>query len=99
MDLFEQQSGLRRRKNRLCGHATNAAKNGFDGPMVFRIGEENFAGAFCFRPVVPALEQREMALAGGGRWRWGRPGHGSSSILCEGGESRFEARLPNSARG
>src|SRR3984957_1428645 len=98
MDLFAGQSGLRGRKNRFRGDAADATKNGFDGPVIFGVGEENFAGAFCFRPVVPALEQREMALANGGRWRWGRPGHGSSSILCEGGESRFEARFENSAR-
>jgi hypothetical protein len=66
MDLFARQSGLRRRENRFRGDTADAAKNGFDWPAVFCVGEENFAGALCFGPIVPALEQREMALPNGG---------------------------------
>ena len=79
--------------------AADAAKNGFDGPTIFGIGKENFAGALCFRPVVPALEQREMTLAngGGGRGRGPGPGFGPGSILRERGESGFEARFENAA--
>ena len=46
--------------------AAHAAQNGFDGPAIFRVGEEDFACAARFRAVVPALEQRKMALADGG---------------------------------
>jgi len=50
--------------------ATRAAQHGLDGPVVFGVGEEDFADAADFRPVVPAFEQGQMALAKGCGWTW-----------------------------
>src|ERR1700722_16688100 len=98
MDLFARQSGLRRRKNRLCGDAANAAKNGFDGPVIFGVREENLASALCFRAVVPALEKSKMALANCGRGRGRGPRPRSGSFLCQRIESRLEPGFENAAR-
>ena len=78
----------------ICGDTANAAQDGFERPAVFAVGEEDFAGAARLRAVVPALEQREMALADGrrGRARW----LGAARLRAS---ARFEAGIRASPRG
>jgi len=70
----------------------DAAKDGFDGPVAFRVirvREEDFPGAANFGAIVPALEQGEMALTDG--CRRGLAG------LSQGGEGGFEAGFEQAA--
>jgi hypothetical protein len=42
---------------RTCGYAAHPTQDGLNWPLVFRIGEEDFADAAGFRTVVPAFEE------------------------------------------
>ena len=56
---------------RLCGHPPHAAEDRLDRPAALGVREEDFARAPGFGTVVPALEQRQMALAKSWRGRAG----------------------------
>jgi len=49
-------------------HPSHAAQQFMRRPAAFRVGKKDLALAPGFWPVVPALEQRQMAPADGGRW-------------------------------
>ena len=78
-------------RQRLCGHPSHAAQDGFDGPVALGVGEEDFARAADLGAVVPALEESEMALADGGG--------GSVHRLHQFRESRFHAGFEDAACG
>jgi hypothetical protein len=50
---------------RFGSYATDTAEDRLERPAVFCVWEEDFAGAAGFRAVIPAFEQRKMALAEG----------------------------------
>ncbi len=72
---------LRCGSKRFRRHASDPPQNRSRRPLFFRIRKENLARALGLRPVVPALEESEMALADGGRGRPGRRGEHSENLF------------------
>jgi hypothetical protein len=59
----QPQFALSARNEHFGGHPSDATHNRLSWPMAIRIREEDFARAPRFGPIIPSVEQSQIALA------------------------------------